>query len=397
MRFEPFLLDQWIERKFSPEWKIEHDFSASSGPSWTLGELLALGGEESIEQLLRTPIVYPSAAGCAELRSAVAELEGASPDDVQIVTGAQEGLLAIFFAAAEPGANVVLPHPGFAPFTAVPRSFGLEVRHYHLRPENQFAVDVEEVMKLADARTALVLVNSPHNPSGAVLAETDRRALHDFCAGRRIQFVCDQVFHPIFHGPGTSTAATLPNATIVGDFSKALCLTGLRVGWIIDRDHDRLETYRDARTYFTVSNSPITEWLAVLAVRHRDEVYARARDFSAANLQRIESSWSSTSEIAWVKPQGGFTVFPWLRGERDTRPLCERLGARGILAVPGDCFDMPSHMRIGFGTEPQRFGMGFDRLCEELEAYFAERHRQSHHLNQLEPIASDAERAIHGR
>src|SRR5438477_1324934 len=241
MQFEPFLLDQWIERKFSADWRITDDFSSSAGPSWTVGEVLELAGARSIEELSTIPVIYPSAAGCLELRLAISEVEGVSPEDVQIVTGAQEGLAVILFTAATPGANVVLPHPGFPPFTALPRGFGLEVRHYHLRPENGFQIDVDEVNGLVDDRTVLVLVNSPHNPSGAVVTEDTRRSLHDFCAGRGIQFVCDQVFHPNYYHGDVSTAATLPAATVVGDFSKALCLPGLRVGWIADRNHDRLE------------------------------------------------------------------------------------------------------------------------------------------------------------
>ena len=379
MRFEPFLLDQWIERKFSTHWNIVDDFTASSGPSWTVDELLRLAGGQANEDLRKIPLTYPSAAGSVELRTAIAEFEGVAPEDVQIVTGAQEALLAIFFTAATPGADVVLPHPGFPAFTALARGFGLEVRHYHLRPENGFQIDPDEVKGLVDDRTALVLVNSPHNPSGAVVAEDTRRSLHDFCAGRGIQFVCDQVFHPNYYHGDVSTAATLPAATVVGDFSKALCLPGLRVGWIADRNHDRLERYREARMFFTISNGPLTEWLAVLAMRHRRAIHARARDIALTNLQLLESMWPPENENAsWVRPAGGFTIFPRFRGERDTRPLCERLGERGILVVPGDCFDTPSHIRIGFGGHPDRFSAGFERLRGELDAYSVEtRHRST--------------------
>jgi aspartate/methionine/tyrosine aminotransferase len=378
MRFERFLLDEWIERKFSAGWQITHDLSSSAGPSWTVGELLELAGGHAIEELARIPVIYPSAAGCVDLRTAIAELEGVSSEDVQIVTGAQEGLAAIFFTAAQAGANVVLPQPGFPAFTALARGFGLDVRHYHLRPEHEFEIDVEEVKRLCDARTTLVLVNSPHNPSGSVVSEAVRRDLHDFCAERGIQFVCDQVFHPIYHGAGGPTAATLPNATVIGDFSKGFCLTGLRVGWIVERDRERLEKYREARMYFTISNSPVTEWLAVLATRHRQTIYARARQVSRANLELIESVWSPERDrIGWVKPRGGFTVFPRIEGEPDTRALCERLGARGILAVPGDCFAMPSHVRVGFGGEPNEFAAGFERLNVEIDAYFSQRRQRS--------------------
>jgi aspartate/methionine/tyrosine aminotransferase len=231
---------------------------------------------------------------------------------------------------------------------------------------------------LIDGRTALVLVNSPHNPTGGVLAEPSRRELHDFCAERGVQFVCDQVFHPHYYGRDITTAATLPHATVVGDLSKALCLPGLRVGWIVERNHQRLDKYREARMYFTISNGPITEWLAELAIRHRNAIYARARVVSRANLDVIESVWPTADDtVRWIRPEGGFTIFPWLPGVRDTRPLCERLGERGILVVPGDCFGMPSHMRVGFGTQRERFAESFDCFRSEVDAYFREQHRSS--------------------
>jgi len=378
MRFEPFLLDQWIERKFSGDWRIIHDFTASSGPAWRLRDLLELGGEEATERLLDVPVTYPSAAGSLELRTALAEWEGVSPADVQILTGAQEALLTIFFSAAVPGANVVVPQPGFPAFTALPRGLGLEVRHYRTGPDNGFQIDLAEVKTLVDRRTALVLVNSPHNPTGAVLTEASRKELHDFCADRSVQFVCDQVFHPHYYGASVTTAATLPHATVVGDLSKALCLPGLRVGWIVERDHKRLERYRETRMYFTISNGPITESLAELAIRHRDGIYARARTVSHANLQIIESAWPAEDDtIQWIRPGGGFTLFPWFPNIADTRPLCERLGARGILVVPGDCFGMPSHIRIGFGTQRERSAEAFDALRTEVAVYLREERRRS--------------------
>jgi aspartate/methionine/tyrosine aminotransferase len=378
MRFEPFLLDEWIERKFSEDWRISHDFTASSGPAWKLRELLDLDDGDATKRLLDVPVTYPSAAGSIELRTAVAEWEGVSAADVQILTGAQEALLAIFFCAAAPGANVVVPQPGFPAFSALPRAFGLEVRHYRPRAENGFQVDASEVKALVDRHTALVLVNSPHNPTGTVMTEACRRDLHDFCADRSVQFVCDQVLHPHYYGASVTTAATLPHATVVGDLSKALCLPGLRVGWIIERNHERLERYRETRMYCTISNGPLTESLAELAIRHREAIYARAHTVSRANLQMIEAGWPHEDDLVqWIRPAGGFTIFPRFPNIVDTRPLCERLGARGILVVPGDCFGMPGHIRVGFGTQRERFAEGFDRLRSEIAVYLREERQRS--------------------
>ena len=98
-------------------------------------------------------------------------------------------------------------------------------------------------------------------------------ALHDFCAERKVQFVSDEVYHPIYHGPAMRSAARLPHATVLGDFSKALCLSGLRIGWMIEPDARRREHYLNARSYFTVSGTVLGERLATLALRHRDAIY----------------------------------------------------------------------------------------------------------------------------
>ena len=106
------------------------------------------------------------------------------PERVLVMTGASEALLVMFHLAAEPGANVVLPSPGFPANEDLAESLGLEVRHYMLRAKDSFQIDLDEVRKLVDRHTKFVLVNSPHNPTGAVLGEAEMEVLHDFCAER---------------------------------------------------------------------------------------------------------------------------------------------------------------------------------------------------------------------
>jgi len=99
-----------------------------------------------------------------------------------------------------------------------------------IRAENQFRVEFDEIRQPVDRDTGLLLVNSPHNPTGAVLSDEETERLYEFCVERGIQFVSDQVYHPIYHGPETRSAARFPQATVISDFSKALCLSGLRIG-----------------------------------------------------------------------------------------------------------------------------------------------------------------------
>ena len=106
MHLKPFLLDQWLDQKQAPNTNVEYDLASSTGPVWTLRELLALAPEENAwERLLDARLFYTSPSGSEELRKAVAALEQVDLSAVQILTGAAESLLLLFFLAAEPHAS----------------------------------------------------------------------------------------------------------------------------------------------------------------------------------------------------------------------------------------------------------------------------------------------------
>jgi len=123
LRLKPFLLDDWLDQY---EHSVEFDLAASTGPRWTVKEILALADDETRERFLNHDLVYSRVGGADSLREAIAEMQGVPVETVQVVTGAAEGLLAAMWVAAEPGANVILPRPGFATFSALPESLGLE-------------------------------------------------------------------------------------------------------------------------------------------------------------------------------------------------------------------------------------------------------------------------------
>jgi aspartate/methionine/tyrosine aminotransferase len=378
MRFNRFLLDEWMNQYQHSEPPMEFDLSTSTGPVWTLRELLALGEPDELNRLLETSLDYTRLQGSAPLCEAIATLEGVDAADVQVTTGAAEALLLLFGDCAEPGANVVVSMPAFPSFYEMPRALGTEVRFYHQRRENQFRIVREEIEALVDSRTKLLLVNSPHNPTGATIDADEIERLHDFAVERGIQFVVDQVFHPVYHGrapasPSTtaSTAASatrLPHATVLGDFSKALCLGGLRIGWIVERDRSRMERYRTARAYSTVSGAAMSEALAVLALRNHKAIYERVRAVTKANLALLDRFFERhASTLSWIRPEGGMTAFPWLNSGEESRPLCIEAAKNGVLLDPGDCFDAPAHFRLGFGAVSKRFGAALERLSEVIE------------------------------
>lgn len=366
MKLVPFLLEQWLGKYRD---SVQHHLGMSTGPKWTLPELRALMTDGERDAFDRATFAYCPGRGRDPLRAALASMYGADPEEILVFSGGAEALLALFFLASEPGANVVVPTPSFAPFEQLPAAFGIETRRYRLRLEQGFAVDADEVMKLCDARTQLILVNTPHNPSGALVSEDAIRALDEFASKRGIALVVDEVYHPIYHGVTARSAGEYSRATVLGDFSKSFSLPGLRIGWLLERDAKRREALANAHEYFVVSSSMLSELLAEVATRNRETVWNRARAASARNLALLDE-WCAEHEgpLEWLRPQGAMTAFPRVRGVSDARPFCAAAAERGVLLAPGDCFGSPEHFRIGFGLEMPRYADALDILGEVLRS-----------------------------
>jgi len=369
MQLKPFLLDAWLD---TYEHNIEFNLAASTGPVWTVSELLDLGGEEARVRFLTHNLVYSRPAGADSLRQAIADMQDVDVDCVQVVTGASEALNVLMWLAAEPGANVIIPRPGFTTFSALPESLGLETRFYRVRRENHFRIDVDEIQRLADANTKLILVNSPHNPTGTTISDPEMEALHDFSSQRGIQLVSDEVYHPIYHGRVTTSAARLPHATVIADLSKAFSIAGVRTGWMVEHDARRREQYWTARAYFSISNTTTGEILSEVAIRNRDVVLGKAQETAIANLELLDRFMSDHRDVlGWIRPHGGMTAFPWLVSGENARPFCRAAIERGILLAPGDCFDSPSHFRLGFAAAGDAFPKALDRLGEFVKSWSA--------------------------
>jgi aspartate/methionine/tyrosine aminotransferase len=369
MQLKPFLLDMWLDRY---EHDIEFNLAASEGPRWTLDEILSLTGEQGRERFLNHKLGYSRPAGAEGLRAAIAEMQGVPMDAVQVVTGASEALVILMWLAAEPGANVILPKPGYPPFSALPESLRLETRYYGVRKENEFRIDIEEIRKLADGNTKLILVNNPHNPTGGTINDAEFDELHEFTSSRGIQLVSDEVYHPIYHGEATQSAARLPHATVIHDFSKAFPLSGVRTGWMIEHDSRRRELYWNARTYFSISNNTAGEILAEIAMRHRETVLGKTQAAATKNLRHLDGFMSENREVlGWNRPRGGMTAFPWLVSGENSRAFCQAAAKEGILLAPGDCFDEPSHFRLGFGAMTDKFPEALVQLEKFVKSWSA--------------------------
>jgi aspartate/methionine/tyrosine aminotransferase len=146
----------------------------------------------------------------------------------------------------------------------------------------------------------------------------------------------------------------------------------VRTGWIIEHDAQRRRQYWNARAYFSVSNTTTGEILSEIAIRKHDIVLGKTQEVATRNLKLLDRFMADHRDVlGWIPPQGGMTAFPWLVGGENDRLFCQAAAEHGILVVPGDCFDTPSHFRLGFAAAGDDFSKALDRFGAFVKSWSA--------------------------
>jgi aspartate/methionine/tyrosine aminotransferase len=368
MKLPPFKLDLWLAAHEFATPPIRFNLASSTGPAWTLGEIAAEGGGNPRE-LDAVKLSYAPPQGSKLLRERLAVRHGVDPECVLVLTGASEALMALTCWFAAPGASILLPRPVYPALPVMARAWGLGVREYVLDPERGFTQDAATVLAAVDDTTRAVFVNTPHNPTGSVMSAAEQAKLAAALAARGIALIVDEVYHPLYFGAPVPSASALPDTIVLGDFAKAMSLPGLRVGWLVDRNPERRAALLDMRSYFSISCGPLSEAVGAHAVANADAVLGRLDRVARANLALLTAFMDEHRDVlAFPAPAGGTTCFPYLRDGRDARPLCAALAKAGVLVAPGDCFDMPAHMRIGFGAQREGYAQALEVFGEVISA-----------------------------
>ena len=264
------------------EFKVRYHLTASDAQSMTIEELLALGteAEEAADRegLMKLPLSYIETWGTPELRQAVAgTYEQVDADHVLPFAGAEEALFWAMQELAGPGDHAVVTVPCYQAMETVTLATGADVSALVPRREDGWALDLDDLRGLLRPNTKLVAVNYPHNPTGYVPDEATFRELVALCDERGIRLFCDEVYRGIEIDP----ARTLPQAADLSETavslnvaSKAYGLPGLRIGWLACRDRALLERLEKRKHYTSICNAGPAEYLAAVALRHREAIWS---------------------------------------------------------------------------------------------------------------------------
>ncbi|GAA2211772.1 aminotransferase [Nonomuraea monospora] len=366
MHLRPAALDDWLRDYY---FTAEIDISSSGVEPYSMAELRALAGI-GVDDLDNVMFRDSRSCGMAELRTAIADRFGYGDSSEVLVThgsGEAEHLFMMTFFS--PGDEVVVASPIYHTLGAMAASVGCRVVAWHLRHEDGFAVNTDDLRRLVSPRTRAVIVNLPHNPTGASVDTAAQQEIISIARGVGAYLVWDEVFRELTYdtAPLPSTTTLYERSVAFGSLSKAYGLPGLRIGWGV-MPEELIGPCVTLRDHSTFALSPLVERIALAAVQRADVLLTPRYDQAYKNLSLLED-WMHRNEglVEGVRPVGGVTAFPRLPEVPDVEEFCHRLlHEYGVLLLPGGCFGFPQHIRLGFGGPAEAFETGLARLTDLL-------------------------------
>ena len=309
---------------------------------------------------------YAPNQGTAALRDAIAEFETdrgnpTKPDQILVTVGACQALFTALLGILNPGDEVIIPSPGFVLYETICTVAGAKAVMLDIS-ETDFQIDPVRLENAITEKTKAIILNSPNNPTGAVLSEDSLKAVKEAVLGKPIFVVCDNVYNQLVYGdcPDLSRDEALQDQMILcQSFSKPYAMTGWRIGYLKCPGYvmDRLLLLSAA----TITAVPTFLQDAAITALKTDpsamrEIYRRRRDYVCARLDAMG--------LTYPEPKGAFYVFPDVsKFGMGSEEFCTRMITEGkVAAVPGACFGSDRHIRISYCYSDEALEKGLDRM-----------------------------------
>lgn len=375
LKIQPFATENYFSLY---EFEAPFPLSCSDCESITISELLTLGGM-SEREFGATRLGYTQSQGSPELRAAISELyTSVTPDDIVVLTSPVEGIYLTMRTLLEPGDEVISLTPAYDALNNVVRHICGNVIPWEIRPTQQgWSLDFEELEALISDTTRLVIVNFPHNPTGYVPAREDFDRLLQLVDRHQVRLFCDEIYRGLDfeQTPRIASAsdAYSRSLTLCG-LSKTYGLPGLRMGWLVIRDHEIREELINWKHYTSICPAAPSEQLSLAALRGREEICSRNVALVTQNLEIADAFFDRwTDHFVWRRPLAGSVGLVELNldafGISNVHEYCHRLVQEtGVLLLPGDC--------LGCSKPFVRFGFGRQNFSTGLQVF--ETHLHSH-------------------
>lgn len=353
------------------------DLAGSNLLACTLDDLP--GAREAVD------LTAPDRGGYPPLVEAIAAHYGVATERVVTASGCSAANFLAIGALIGPGDTVLMEGPWYDQITGACRLLGARVETFERRFEEGYRIDVGALRARISGGTKLVIITSPHNPSGMATDRDTLVALQAMAEDANVHVLVDEVYldvtnmlhdPPLPEGSRTTPRAAgryLP-AALVGDrllsissLTKSYGLSGLRCGWVIaaPRVAERARRVRDVID--NVGAAP-ADRLSALAFAQIDPLAARACQLVSTNLDLARAFFARHPQLELAGPLEATIAFPRLHGVSDAGPFVTRLFAEhGVAVAAGSFFGAPAHLRISLAGRTETLVAGFERMALLLD------------------------------
>lgn len=317
-------------------------------PEELTAEHIKAAGIRAIQQ---DKTIYTPSNGLHDLRAALAQKLtdenkiACSADSVTIVPGLTTGLLLVYLAILDPGDEIIVFDPYYPPYPHLASMIGAHVVYVSSLPTYQPDLPALEVS--ITNRTKAIVVNSPHNPTGAVYSEVTLRKIASLAEKHNLLVISDEIYeHFTYDIPHFSIGSIYPNTITMNGFSKEYGMTGWRLGYITG-PQEIIDAINELQQYVVMSSSSIAQHAGLAAIQHRPQIvakYRQKRDFLVAKLTSMGYSVQGA--------EGAYYIF--LKAPHDLTDVefTDLASEHNLIIVPGRAFSrLHGFVRLSYGAE----------------------------------------------
>jgi len=319
-------------------------------------------------------IGYTDAEGIAPLREAIAGHYRAQygvavdPAEIVVTTGSSAAFQLAFLAAFEAGDRVALGAPGYPAYRNILSALGLETvlievgENAHYQPNPELLADIPDLAGL--------IIASPANPTGTMIAPAELQRLSEYCHGRGIRLVSDEIYHGIVYEGAAQTARAFGReAIVVNSFSKYYSMTGWRLGWMLVPP-DLARSVECLAQNFYISPPALSQLAGIAAFRCRAELDAHVARYRA-NRDLLIATMRKAGLSRFAPADGAFYLYVDVSAlTRDSEAFCRKMLAEtGVATTPGRDFDPirgSDWLRLSFAGSTEDIAEAASRLANWL-------------------------------
>jgi aspartate aminotransferase len=326
---------------------------------------------------------YTPTAGIGPLRDAICKWHAAqfgssytAPECI-VTSGGKHAIFNAFCALLEKGDEVLIPAPYWVTYPDIVLFTGATPVPIMTDASDGFRLRAEDVARAITPRTKVLIVNSPSNPSGAVVPNDEFEKIYEVCRAKNVWVMTDECYSHFVYGNQkpyslASVSGTKPNIMVMGSLSKTFAMTGWRVGYTL-APAELISAMIKLQSQSTSNTTSIAQYAALEALTGpMDTVAAMLAEYSRRR-DRIVSGLRAIPGVTCVEPGGAFYAYPSIaahlgNGIPDSTALAKvLLEKQHLVCVPGDAFGTPGYIRLSYATSIDRIEEGLRRL----EKFFA--------------------------